>query len=150
MTANLAAEPEDFAAVFTGVTFPAAVLPATDFLAGGAAVFFAGSAAVFFAGFAMGSFAAGAAAGFFPAGAAAGLAFLRTRAAGAAAFPFADCSRPEVALAMGSSLLYVSVEHSIDRMCRAFQEGVTKLIADGLPTLISTPVRIRLPDDWSM
>jgi hypothetical protein len=35
-------------------------------------------------------------------------------------------------------------------MPRQFQEGVTKLIADGLPALISTPVEIRLPDDWSM
>jgi hypothetical protein len=90
-------------------------------------------------------FFATAAMSFFAA--AGGPAFPRTPAA---AFSFADCARPEVALAMGSSLLYVSVENSIDRLRGRIQEGVTKLIADGLPTLIATPVRIRLPDDWSM
>jgi hypothetical protein len=81
---DFADDPEDFAAVFTG--FFAAVWPTAGVFADGAAVFFAGTA--------MGFFAAGA-----------GVAFLRTRAAGAAAFSFADCSRPEVALAIGVVLV---------------------------------------------
>jgi hypothetical protein len=147
----------DFAAAFLAAVLPTAgfvgggatVFRAgvvTDFFAAGAVIFLAGDAPAFFAAAAT-DFFAGAAVFFLAAAAAGGPAFPRTRAA---AFSFADCARPEVALAITSSLFYVSVENSIDRMRGWFQEGVTKLIADGLPTLISTPVRIRLPDDWSM
>ena len=66
-------------------------------------------------------------------------------AAGGAAFTFAGATRPVPALAMASSSCYFLVAFSINGMTPVFQEGVTKLIAEGLPTPIRTPVGIRVP-----
>jgi hypothetical protein len=81
---------------------------------------------------------------FFFGSATAALAFLRA-ATGGAAFALAGVARPVLALAMASSPLSFSIEISIDAMTPLFQEGITKLIADGLPTLTRTPVGIRPP-----
>ena len=61
------------------------------------------------------------------------------------AFPLAWVAGSAVALAMALSSLYFAVIYSIDAMMPVDQEGVTKLMADGLPTSIRTPVGTRLP-----
>jgi hypothetical protein len=79
---------------------------------------------------------------------AAALAFLRAGARGGG-LTSVGVTRPVLVLAMESSPRYFSIEHSIDAMRSSFQEGVTKLIAEGLPTAMRTPVGIRLPARWS-
>ena len=76
-------------------------------------------------------------------------AFLRA-AAGSADLTLAVVAPPLLGLAMAFSHDTCRLENSIDALTPLFQVGVTKLIADGLPTLIRIPVGIRVPVSWSM
>jgi hypothetical protein len=121
---------------FGGEALPFAADFADEALAGAA---FFGAAAILGAAprlFLAAAFFFGSTASTFP--------FLRA-AAGGAAFAFTGAARPVPALAMASSSGYSLVAFSINRMSPVFQEGITKLIAEGLPTPIRTPVWIKVP-----